>query len=112
MKLMLCRLNPYLATEISKNEHIFNVFGKLVTLDHGQLQEYYDLNLFESSYQWPTLNETEEQLKTFFEYIIAKEKITHCIIAQKLHRYSTIAEEVCKELNINYIWAEYLKKGN
>lgn len=105
MEILICRLRPWMAVEVSKNLS-FEGHG-VHSIDHGQMEEYILSGEFKSCHQWHSLSSSDIELEYQIRQIIKNYHIELVIITQKLWRYSNIAEKVCKELGIRVVFTEY-----
>lgn len=77
------------------------------SIDHGQLGEYIDSEAFKSCHQWLPIESSDLELEYQFRQIIEAYKISLVVIAQKLWRYSNVAEKICRELGIKVVFTEF-----
>lgn len=105
MNILICRLKPWMAIEVAKN---LSAQGHSVhSIDHGQLEEYQASGAFKSCHLWKWIDTPEKELEEQFRSIVIEQKIELVIITQKLFLYSNIAEKVCSELAIKFIFTEF-----
>jgi len=104
MNVLICRLNPSMASDVSKN---LTAQGHNVhVIDHGQLEEYEASGAFKSCHLWPWVDQPVNDMYRKFRDVVSVHKIDLVLLCQKLFLYSNIAENVCKELGIRIIYTE------
>ena len=77
------------------------------SIDHGQLATYIGSGAFKSCHQWLPLESTDTELEYQFRQILTTYQIELVVIAQKLWRYSNVAEKVCREVGVKVVFTEF-----
>jgi len=101
--LLISRLRAWRCKEIADNKYIKEFFDNVVGLDHDAVSTYEQVGL--KGYRLNTQTNHNDWVETTKDAII-KEKITHCLIAQKLDIMAEATYQACVELGVKVIWAE------
>jgi len=105
VNILICRLQPWQAIGLAKN---LRARGQRVhSIDHGNIDVYLASGEFKSCHTWKHVEMPDDDLKDQFRDIVKEHGIELVIIAQKLFKYSNIAESVCQELGIKHLFTEY-----
>lgn len=105
MNILICRLQPWMAVRVAVN---LSSRGHTVhSIDHGQLGEYVESGVFKSCHQWLPLESSGPELEYQFRQILVTYQIQLVVIAQKLWRYSNVAEKVCGEVGVKVVFTEF-----
>jgi hypothetical protein len=97
-KLLISRIRDWRCELIQKNKNIAKNFD-LIVIDHSKIEPQYE-KMFNARYVHT--RPVKEQIIR----IIKKHKITHAIVAQKLHEIADATYEACIECGVKTIWTE------